>query len=98
MNPVAREPAEILGVDPEAPEAEVRAAYLRAVRLYPPERHPAEFEAVRDAYEALKDPRSRARARLTRDDPAAPLAPRYTDAGSTRPFLGPGPWLEALRP
>lgn len=95
-DPTSPHPEKVLGVAPGASDDEVRAAWLRAVRLFPPERHPAEFERIRDAYAGLRDPRSRARARLEAEDPFAPLAELYRHDGPARPYLGPGPWLEAL--
>ena len=53
---------EILGVAANAREEEIRAAYLTKVKEFPPDRAPAEFERIRDAYDTLRDPRKRARA------------------------------------
>lgn len=50
---------ERLGVAPEATQEEIKRAYFRAVRRYPPERDPEGFQALREAYETLGDPRSR---------------------------------------
>ena len=47
------DPRQVLGIDAEAGEEEIRAAYLRKVKEYPPDRSPREFERVRDAYEIL---------------------------------------------
>ena len=92
-------PAEILEVAPEAGEEELRAAYLRKVRQYPPDRTPAEFEAVRAAYETLRDPRQRARAMLVADNPWTPLTSRLLGDSQAegRHFVGPAPWLELLK-
>ena len=51
------DPRQVLEIDAEAGEEEIRAAYLRKVKEYPPDRSPREFERVRDAYEMLRDPR-----------------------------------------
>lgn len=51
---------EILGLGPDAADAEIRSAYRAFAKRYHPDRAgPASepmFMAVRDAYEALKDP------------------------------------------
>ena len=90
-------PLETLGVSAEATDEEIRAAYLRKVKEYPPDRAPAEFERVRDAYEALRDPRKRAQAMMMSADPMMPLTALLDDREPPRRFVGPGPWLSALR-
>lgn len=71
-------PYEILGVDPDASEAEIRAAYRRAVRTAHPDAGGTAgmFGMVREAYEILVDPERRAnlddsRTRPDVDEPAA---------------------------
>ncbi len=54
MNPYDR-----LGVDPDATDETVRAAYLEATKRFPPERFPERFTAISEAYQALKDEDSR---------------------------------------
>src|SRR6187549_3784627 len=43
----------VLGVDKGLAPQELKRAYLRKVKLHPPERDPEQFENVRKAYEAL---------------------------------------------
>lgn len=43
----------ILRVSPDASSEELRAAYTKMVRRYPPEMFPERFAKVKDAYEAL---------------------------------------------
>ena len=62
---------EILGVAANAGDEEIRAAYLSKVKEFPPDRAPAEFERIRDAYETLRDPRRRARAMFSAGESAA---------------------------
>jgi hypothetical protein len=50
----------------------LRRAYRRAVRQYPPDRDPAEFQRVREAYELLQDPVAAIRQRLVRPVPLVP--------------------------
>lgn len=91
------DPYQVLGIPPEAGDAEIRAAYLRKVKEFPPERAPQEFEKVRDAYETLRDPRRRTRQLLLSVDPKQPLVSLLEGRVAERRFLGPEPWLAALR-
>jgi curved DNA-binding protein CbpA len=90
-------PHQVLGIPPEAGEEEIRAAYLRKVKEYPPDRAPREFEKVRDAYETLRDPRRRTHQLLLSADPFQPLASLLEGRVSERRFIGPEPWLAVLR-
>ncbi len=51
---------EILEVDSSADEKEIKRAYVRMLRKFPPEKAPEEFKKIREAYECLSDPISRA--------------------------------------
>jgi len=90
-------PYEVLGIAEEAGADEVRAAYLRKVKEFPPERAPAQFERVRDAYEALRDPRSRARNLLFGGRGLPDLHHLLEGRRAQRRFVGPKPWLAALK-
>ena len=91
------DPYQALELTPGATDEEIRAAYLRKIKEHPPERDPAEFERIRDAYEQLRDPRARARSLLFSGDPLAPLAALLVGRRPLRRFVGPKPWLEALK-
>jgi len=91
------DPAEVLGVAPGAGEEEIRAAYLRKVKEYPPDQSPEEFEKVRNAFETLRDPRKRTLAMLHASDPHAPLTSVLEGQAPRRLFAGPQPWREALK-
>jgi curved DNA-binding protein CbpA len=91
------DPREVLEIDAEAGEEEIRAAYLRKVKEYPPDRAPREFERVRDAYEMLRDPRSRTRALLLAADPKQPLVSLFDGLKPKRQFIGPEAWLAVTR-
>lgn len=93
----AQDPWETLGVSPTATEEDIRAAYLIKVKQYPPDQSPEQFERVRDAYEALRDPRRRARHLLLSVNAGASFASVLADHPKSRQFIGPQPWLEALR-
>ena len=56
----AESPYQILGVDRDATEAQVKAAYFAKVRQHPPERDPEGFKRIRAAYEQLKASKDRA--------------------------------------
>ena len=92
-----RDPAAVLGLPPEAGEEAIRAAYLRKIREYPPDRAPAQFERIRDAYELLRDPRRRTRLMLLGADPWAPLSALLGEREAGRRFIGPEPWLKAIQ-
>jgi curved DNA-binding protein CbpA len=91
------DPYQLLGIPLEAGDEEIRAAYLRKVKEYPPDRAPREFEKVRDAYELLRDPRRRTRHLLLSADPKQPLAALLEGRTAERRFTGPEPWLAVLR-
>jgi curved DNA-binding protein CbpA len=90
------DPLQILGLTPNAGEEEIRAAYVSKVKEFPPERSPAEFERVRDAYELLRDPRLRARQILSAD-PAQSLPSLLPEAPPERCYTGPEPWLRVVK-
>lgn len=91
------DPRQVLDVAPEAGDEEIRAAYLRKVKEYPPDRAPREFEKVRDAYEILHDPRRRTRQMLLSADPRQSLASLLDGRVSERRYTGLEPWLAVLR-
>ncbi len=95
--PVLNEdPKRILGILEDANEEEIRAAYLKKIKKYPPERSPEEFERVRDAYKILSDPRCRTLIRLQSADPEAPLVRLIDNQKKERRFVGAKPWLAAM--
>jgi DnaJ domain len=88
---------EILGVPENASEEEIRAAWVGKVKEFPPDRSPAEFEKIRDAYATLRDPRKRAKTMLLSTGFAAPLATLIDKQEARRVFVGPQPWREVLK-
>ncbi|MCK4623869.1 MAG: J domain-containing protein [Phycisphaerae bacterium] len=52
-------PYEVLNVAFGDGDEVIREQYLEAVRRFPPERHPQEFRRVREAYDCIKDEKSR---------------------------------------
>jgi DnaJ-class molecular chaperone len=90
-------PQHILGVPQDANAAEIRTAYLNKIKEYPPEKYPAEFERVRDAYTILSDARYRTRLMLQSADPEASLVTLLDNQKQNRQFVGPEAWLAAMR-
>jgi curved DNA-binding protein CbpA len=52
-------PFHVLGVGVEAGDAEIRRAYLDAIKAAPPERDPERFAELTRAYESIKDEKRR---------------------------------------
>jgi curved DNA-binding protein CbpA len=91
------DPREVLGVSPNAGEEEIRAAYLRKVKEFPPDRAPEEFERIRNAFETLGDPRKRALAMLQDSGYGVPLPSLLDGKPARRLYAGPQVWREALK-
>ena len=91
------DPRLVLEIEAEAGDEEIRAAYLRKVKQYPPDRSPREFERVRDAYDMLRDPGRRTRSMLLAADPKQPLASLLDGLKAQRQFTGPDAWLAVSR-
>lgn len=90
-------PWAILGVAEDADEKEIRAAYLRQVKVYPPEREPEQFERIRDAYEALQDQGRRIKQMLFAVDPTVPFVSLLQDREDRRRWVGPEPWQKVIK-
>ena len=72
----ATDPYRVLGVERTATEAEIKRAYFQLVRQFPPERAPEQFQAIRAAYDLLRDPAQRAWIDLFLLQPPPPLPKR----------------------
>jgi curved DNA-binding protein CbpA len=91
------DPYQVLGIARGADDAAVRAAYLTAVRLHPPERDAARFSAVRTAFDAVSSERLRLEHDLFNREPPtlegllhllqADFSPRRPDAASLQRVL-----------
>lgn len=53
--PDTDDPYVLLDVRPGASTEQIRRAYLRRVKVWKPDRHPAEFRRVREAYDRLRE-------------------------------------------
>jgi DnaJ-class molecular chaperone len=71
-------PYAILGVDRKASLGEIKKAYFKMVRLYPPEESPEKFKEIRKAYEDIKDPEKRTEIDLFLIQPP-PELPNYRE-------------------
>jgi len=60
MRETQANPYEILGIDKNASNADIKKAYFQNVRKFSPEKHGDKFKEVREAYEKLKDDKKRA--------------------------------------
>ncbi|MHB2020748.1 MAG: DnaJ domain-containing protein [Candidatus Xenobia bacterium] len=89
-------PWQVLGVAPDAAEDTIRQAYLAQVQAHPPDRSPEAFERIRDAWETLRDPRSRLEQRLFGGDAEAPLL-GLVESDTGRHFVGVEMWLAVTR-
>jgi len=49
----------LLNVEESADDAQIKEAYLSAVRQYPPDHYPERYEQIRAAYEAIATERDR---------------------------------------
>ena len=90
-------PQSILDVPQDADPGEIRTAYLNKIKEYPPEKFPAEFERVRDAYAILSDAHYRTRMILQSANPEASLLTLLDNQKQKRQFVGPEAWLDAMR-
>lgn len=92
MNPFA-----VLGLDEDVSDAAVRAAYLAAIRAHPPDRDPAGFQRIREAYDAIRDEDRRLDLRLFGPPPLDRLEALLDAFPDERRHVGPDPWLAVLR-
>ncbi|MBF0211672.1 MAG: DnaJ domain-containing protein [Desulfamplus sp.] len=54
----------ILDLPIDSSDQEIRKRYLELVKQFTPEKNPAQFRKITDAYEAVKDQRNRVKSRL----------------------------------
>lgn len=101
MKPTAHEeianPWDVLGVPLTADDQEIREAYLRLVKAYPPDQSPKAFEAIRDAYATLHDARQRFHYQVLAARPTPSFVNLLDECAQTRRFVGPNPWLDVIR-
>jgi len=68
-------PFHILDLTPGCTDAEVRTAYHRLLRKFPPEHFPSQFQMIQEASTLLRTERDRLRVQLThhREEVCSPL-------------------------
>lgn len=72
----SEDPYAVLGLSRNAPEREVKRAYFRLVREYPPEENPEAFKLIRAAYEKLRRAETKAETDLFLFQPPYSWEPR----------------------
>lgn len=92
-----QDPWSVLGVSPDANDDQIRAAYVRKVKEFPPDRCGREFETIRDAYEQLKDPYGRAKYLILGAAADRPLESLLDGVPCLRHHAGLEPWLAAMK-
>lgn len=58
------DPYQLIGVDANSDDQDIRKAYLQKLRQYPPAQNQHKFQQIRQAYDLIKDEESRISARL----------------------------------
>ncbi len=54
-------PYAILGVEEDASDSDIRAAYLQKIQRFSPEEHPKQFQEITEAFSLIRDEISRAK-------------------------------------
>lgn len=72
----SNDPYAVLGLERGATRREVKRAYFRLVREYPPETEPEAFKLLRAAYEQLRSAETKAETDLFLFRPSYPWEPR----------------------
>ena len=90
-------PFAILDIEDNADDATVRAAYIRALRRCPPDRDPAGFGRIREAYEAIRDAEKRLAYRVLGPPPLDRVEDVFDLIPGERRHVGPAAWLNVLR-
>lgn len=50
---------EVLEIDQQATQQEIKKGYIKLLRKYPPEKNPEEYKTIREAYDTLRDDESK---------------------------------------
>jgi curved DNA-binding protein CbpA len=85
-----KNPFQVLAVPETADDEEIKKAYLRMVRQYPPDRAPKEFQRIRQAFETIETRRDRLRYQLFHSEPpdlSVLLQARLRSGSLQRPTL-----------
>ncbi len=87
---------QILDVDINAKDAEIKQAYYAKVKEFPPDKEPEKFMEIRQAYDQLKDPVTRAKLKLTTPRPCENMVDILRDEKIEKKFVGAEHWLKIL--
>lgn len=87
----------ILEIGEGASEEELRKAYLRKVKAFPPDQAPEEFQRIKEAYDLLRAPKKRAVINLFEPNPKSKIADTLGIKELKPEFVGPKPWLSLLK-
>lgn len=87
-------PLATLGLGPGASAEEIRAAYRKLVRRYPPELAPLEFARIHRAYELLRSPGRRLEESLSKPEEALDRLGGGTGLALAPPRPAPPPLTE----
>jgi molecular chaperone DnaJ len=77
-------PFDVLNVDEDASDTDVKKAYFQMVRQFTPEKHAERFKQIREAYDLLKDPSQRLEAEVFSF--MKPSSPSGSEVASTPPI------------
>lgn len=77
-------PFDVLNVDEDASDTDVKKAYFQMVRQFTPEKHAERFKQIREAYDLLKDPSQRLEAEVFSF--MKPSSPSDSEVASTPPI------------
>lgn len=91
---MANELYHTLEIAPEAAPEEIRRAYFRLVRRFPPEKEPEKFKGIREAYETLSDPKARRNYDALQEHGDV-ISDLFAEAEA---LMGEEKWEEAIRP
>ena len=87
---------QILEVDINATDAEIKKAYFAKIKEFPPDRNPEKFMEIRQAYDQLKDSVARAELKLTTPKPCNNMVDIIKDEKIEKKFVGAEQWLKIL--
>ncbi len=87
MHDPSEDPYQVLQVQPTASGEEVRQAYLKLVREFPPDRDPDRFRVIHQAYTRLSDPLVQAEALMKLSHDPLDLRAVVASAATKRPRL-----------
>ena len=90
-------PFYILKVSPHADDEEVRKAYIKAVRRFPPDRNREEFLLIQNAFKQIKNRRDRIKRYLFTLKKVDSLCEAVPDFPNKRNILNEKEWMKIIR-